>query len=255
MGYHRAAVALGRRTPRTPVISQRADVEMDPPTMSFEADGAAPADRPRVFVETSTIKFATNSRTILRPRHKTVELGGQKLSWVEHDIVEINPNDRLGDQAFRAEVDLLPKVAELAKVGRIELLSHLEVFDELMDITLVGRHRNVLLEAPRRMVESPLVYSRALLGRERRVAFLGRIRHTRFLELRKACGANQGGGVNENQLVDAFHFWCAEHGGATHFLTCDLKLTRLLRNNRRFRSTVRPVSPSELVEEIAGRAP
>ncbi len=49
--------------------------------------------------------------------------------------------------------------------------------------------------------------------------FLRSLDHGRFLELRRICGAEQGQKVNRNQLLDAFHLWCAEFNRCEYFLS------------------------------------
>ena len=112
-------------------------------------------------------------------------------------------------------------------------------------------------------VEAPLEYSR-ILGRvvpsppaarrndmkESTVEFLRDVDYPRFLELQLACGAKQGATINENQLIDAFHVWCAEHAGAHFFLTLDFKLIRNVRTHRRSPPRVQLVRPSELLKAL-----
>ena len=136
-----------------------------------------------------------------------------------------------------------------------------------MGVVTIGEHRTTLLEAPITMVKDPFPYARTISGsiapshsgddswRQAQTRFLLSIDYPRFLELRKVCGANQGATVNENQLADAFHIWCAEEGGATHFLTCDRKLLRLIRNRKTYPLKIRAVSPSELMEILKATLP
>lgn len=88
------------------------------------------------------------------------------------------------------------------------------------------------------------------VGHRTQVEFLRSLHHTRFLELQKACGAHQGVTIAENELIDAFHVWCAEEAGATDFLTCDFKLIRVANQTKRFRPKVNLVTPSRLLELI-----
>jgi hypothetical protein len=217
--------------------------------------------RPRVFVETNTIKLSVDSRTVLMPREeKTLRWGDKDIKTTVHDVVEINPNDRITDANFRAEVDLLWRVADIASSGAIELITTAEVFVELMGITILGRRKTRLLDAGITQVNAPFEYSRVIAGftpgssqrpgHDAQVAFLKRLTFPRFLQLRKACGADQGENVNENQLIDAFHVWCAEEASASHFLTCDLKLVRLARQYKKYPIRVKVVSPSELLADI-----
>jgi hypothetical protein len=218
--------------------------------------------RPRVFVETNTIKLSTDSRTVLMPRpQKLLRWGGKDILTTVHDIVEINPNDKIKDQGFRAEVDLLTRIADVAKAGEIELITTAEVFVELLGITILGQRKTRLLDAPITRVKAPFEYSRVIAGfqqsassrpgHDAQVAFLKSLTFPRLLQLRKACGADQGKEVNGNQLIDAFHVWCAEEAGASHFLTCDLKLVRLVRQYKKYPVKVKVVSPSELLADLA----
>jgi hypothetical protein len=223
--------------------------------------------RPRVFVETNTIKLSTDSRTVLMPYKKTVRWGDKDVTTTVHEIVEINPNDKILDRHFRAEVDLLSRVADIARSGTIELITTAEVFVELMRITNLGRRKTQLLDAPITQVNAPFEYSRVIAGftacgpsvqnpaQDAQVAFLKSLSFPRLLQLRKACGADQkdvNGNqlINPRQLIDAFHVWCAEEAGASHFLTCDLKLVRLVRRYKKHPVRMKVVSPSEFLTDL-----
>jgi hypothetical protein len=82
------------------------------------------------------------------------------------------------------------------------------------------------------------------------VDFLAGLRQKRFLHLQKACGARQGNRVVPNQLIDAFHIWCAESAAASHFLTNDFKLIRAVRNYKSSPPKVKLVKPSELLADF-----
>jgi predicted nucleic acid-binding protein len=63
-------------------------------------------------------------------------------------------------------------------------------------------------------------------------------------------GAYQGSGkLNRNQLLDAFHIWCAEFNKCDYFLTLDFKLLNVVRKQKRH-SLVEIIKPSELVTKI-----
>ena len=110
--------------------------------------------------------------------------------------------------------------------------------------------------APVEQVEAPVKYGRVIIGgnqdaKEMQFNFLSRLNHKRFTELQKLTGAYQGPGkLNRNQLLDAFHIWCAEHNECEFFLTLDFKLIRIVTNNRSYNSTVKLVRPSELLNSI-----
>jgi hypothetical protein len=77
------------------------------------------------------------------------------------------------------------------------------------------------------------------------------INDKRFIELQRACGAFQGHikPPNHNQLLDAFHIWCAEFAGCSYFLTLDFKLMRVLSKSKA-KTQLRLVRPSELLFEV-----
>jgi hypothetical protein len=68
--------------------------------------------------------------------------------------------------------------------------------------------------------------------------------------LQKLTGAYQGPGrLNRNQLLDAFHLWCAEYNHCDYFLTLDFNLSKIAnKQKRRFPTEI--VKPSELIERI-----
>ena len=112
-----------------------------------------------------------------------------------------------------------------------------------------------LYKAPRITVEPPIRYGRVLFGgtedfREAQFRFIESLGDSRFLELRRACGAQQGKKVNRNQLLDAFHLWCAEHNACEYFLSLDFKLARVV-DAGKIKPTCRIVRPSELLPLLA----
>jgi hypothetical protein len=135
----------------------------------------------------------------------------------------------------------------------------MEAQEEFGKIWLVpSGGRPELLEAKITWVGGPIRYSRMISphsffadGEERDVqlAFLSSLTNERFLQLQKACGVDQGSTKNPKQLLDAFHIWCAESAGATHFLTNDGKLVRHLSTHARFPPHVKVVLPSQLLSD------
>jgi predicted nucleic acid-binding protein len=205
----------------------------------------------RVFLDTCVVKHSIRRRTRLqRSEHSSV-----------YEIVEEDPTARVRDEPLRTEIDLLSKVAECAKRGDIELLWHIESLTEFLGIySFPGGGSSELIEVgvtnvkepiDYNFISSPLQFPFNQTSKTSQIKFLKNIKHERYLELRKACGANQGTQVRENQLLDAFHIWCAEHAGATHFLTTDFKLIRVVHSYKTAPPQVRVVTPSELLAEIA----
>ncbi len=162
-------------------------------------------------------------------------------------------------EELRAEIALLPRVAELAVRGEIELLWHVESLVEFLGIHLLpGGGTSLFFEANVTHVEGPIKYSRIIAGglafgkdaETLQLEFLERLSHKRFRELQKACGVQKGSRTYRNQLLDAFHLWTAEEAEATHFLTTDFKLIRRLRDYKVPPTKVKVVKPSELLQEI-----
>jgi hypothetical protein len=98
-------------------------------------------------------------------------------------------------------------------------------------------------------------YSRILYGgsegwEEGQYRFLCSLDHPRFRQLQRITGAYQGAqSANRNQLLDAFHLWCAEHNGSDYFLTLDFKLARVIEKAKN-KPSVPAVRPSELLNAI-----
>jgi hypothetical protein len=199
---------------------------------------------------------------MMRPRVKEIDWNGAQHKVVVHDFVTFDPAARVTNAKLKVEIDHLNTIAQLAKDKAIELLWHGETSNEFSGIWMVpSGGRPELLKAGVTWVPSPIKYSRLLhsvLPDERspgdvQIDFIRGIDHPRFSQLQKACGAAQGKTVNSNQLLDAFHVWCAESAGATHFLTTDFKLVRLVRGHKSHPPEVKLVLPSELLDEIGAR--
>jgi hypothetical protein len=59
---------------------------------------------------------------------------------------------------------------------------------------------------------------------------------------------------HRNQLLDAFHLWCAEVAGADYFLTHDTTLVDLWSRSRD-RGVCRPIDTVPLVRELVSKRP
>jgi hypothetical protein len=83
------------------------------------------------------------------------------------------------------------------------------------------------------IVSPPVKYGRILFGgidyKRAQFNFLLSLKHKRFLELQRITGAYQGKGkFDRNQLLDAFHLWCAEHNSCDFFLSLDFKQAKII---------------------------
>jgi hypothetical protein len=101
-------------------------------------------------------------------------------------------------------------------------------------------------------VEGPFQYGRVVVDgtrRDHQYEFLRSVKHARFTELQRSCGAYQGADkpMQRNQLLDAFHVLCAESASATYFLTLDDKLIRALMSGSPRKTSVTLTTPKRLL--------
>ena len=212
---------------------------------------------PRVYLDTSVLKFSATQLPRLRPRNQKINWGGRVHEIAVHDSVCINPNSSIKNPDLKAEAELLPKVAEAGKRGRVMCVIQTETLIESWGLPKMDSTTGRFYGAPYQTVEAPITYSRVVFGgpsdfRVLQFDFLAKLKSQRFVELQRVTGAYQGDrGLNRNQLLDAFHLWCAEHNRCDYFLTLDFKLIRMLRS-RQSSVRVRVVRPSELLVAITG---
>ena len=209
------------------------------------------SDIHRVFLDTSIRKHSIRRRNLLRP----VPGAGIYEFYDEDPAADVS-----GD--LRREIDFLGDVANAAREGKIKLLSHIETMTELLGILLFPSPGQSVFDGIEiEHVDGPIEYSRLVTplsafsedsAKDLQVQFFEQLHHPRFLQIRRACGAYQGEGVSvrPNQIIDAFHIWSAESAGATHFLTTDFKLTRVVANYKKAPLRLKVVTPSQLLEEI-----
>lgn len=220
----------------------------------------------RVFLDTMMLIYAADERLRFTPREKRIQWGGVDENIIVHDPIVERPNDAF-DPALKAEVSFLPFVAFMAYRHHLELLCHGEAMLELWGGRALGDARGLFYGAPITQAPGPIQYGRVVLSgfperlpaiatteemsqtKHRQIAFMAGLTHPRFLQLRHACGADKAGGIDPNQLADAFHLWSAEVAGATHFLTAEKKLLAL-GSDAALRLACRPVRPSHLVRDV-----
>ena len=143
----------------------------------------------------------------------------------------------------------------MARLHRVELLSHHEVRWELAGLPPSHDSRGLFYDAPIRMVPDPFPYGRIVVGagldaNELFVQLLLSVDDPEFLKLQKATGARQGQNVSANQLLDAFHILCADRAGADFFLTTDLKLVRSISAQRKHAPRVPVIDPARLLRTL-----
>lgn len=206
----------------------------------------------KVFIDTNVLKFAATELPRLSPRKQSLDWGGKTIEVTVHDFVEINPNETIANAELKAEAELLPRLAEVGKRGELKFVMNFETMEESGGLRNMDSKNGRFYGAPIEVVDAPFEYGRIVAGggvsaMEHQLRFLTSDRHQRFLELQKMTGAYQGEHKpNRNQLLDAFHIWCAEHNECKFFLTLDFKLIKVLSLSPA-KSTVRAVRPSELL--------
>ena len=208
-----------------------------------------------VFLDTNIFKF---SATVLRRyvgRTETLQWGPLEISDVVYQEQLLNPNEGIQNIELKAEAELLPSVAAMGIGGRARFVISAEARYEQWGLPNLDSETGMFYGAAVADVGAPVEYSRVLGGLgfdggAEQLRFLSALSSLRFLELQKATGAYQGDKPrNRNQLLDAFHLWCAEHNGCEFFLTMDFKLIRVFSSSRTI-SPVRLVKPSELLRQF-----
>lgn len=218
---------------------------------------------PSVFLDTSVLKASVDTRLVFTPEPRKINWGGRECEIDVYRPVYVNPNVRYLEQGnvkrFKDTV-ALRIVAALAKEGKIRLLVHREVLLELWKLPRVADGGPRFYGAPIEEIEGPVTYRRIVAdgsGADHQYAFLARLRHPRFEALQKVCGAYQGDEkpLQRNQLIDAFHVFCAESAAAMYFLTLDDKLVRVVSEGRARKTSVIPITPRRLVAGLLYRRP
>jgi hypothetical protein len=210
---------------------------------------------PKVYIDTSVLKFSATQLPRLRPKKQKINWGGQDYQLTIHDYVRVNPNDSINNLELKAEVELLLPLAKAGKAGLVDYVIQIETLFESLGLPKMDSETGKFYDAPCKDVEAPIKYSRIIVGygfnaKETQFKFLSSIKNKRFLELQKMTGAYQGPStLNQNQLLDAFYLWCAEHNKCDYFLTLDFKLIKVLRKQKgNLLSEI--VKPSELMKRI-----
>jgi hypothetical protein len=221
------------------------------------------ASSPAIFLETTVLKASVDTQLVLVPQIETVRWGDRDVTIDLHHPVYLNQNIKFLRQGRRERFEdtiALRFIAALAKEKKIKLLSHEEVYIELMGLPRVFGSGPLFYGAPIHKIHGPIEYRRIVFDGTRRdyqYEFLSRVRDPRYLELQKLCGAYQGDNrpPHRNQLIDAFHLFCAEFSKADYLLTLDDRLSYAISNDKSRKVSVIPITPKRLLATLASKHP
>jgi hypothetical protein len=206
------------------------------------------------YIDTSVLKFSVTALLRLFPRTQTIDWGDAGISEFKYyEPLFVNPNDKIRNAALRREVDLLPAVADLVKVGRLVAVTDMETRFESWGLPKMDSWTGVFYAAPIGDAPPPVNCNRLLFcaGRdavELQRQFLRKIKHSRFLRLQRITGGYQGKDrYCWRQMLDAFALWCAEHNCCDYFLTLDLRLIKQVQRCRDALARPALVRPSDLL--------
>mgnify|MGYP000305086606 FL=1 len=216
----------------------------------------------RVFVDSNIFKYAASQLPRYKPQLQTKNWGGSKFEETVYDSVIVNPNDNVtNNPILRKEIELIPELVALQKNGNIEFFETIESKIETWGLPNMDSETGRLYGAKISTIEPPPEGSRSIVfGASvgivaEQYEFLRKIESKRFSEIQKTTGAFQGKNPpNRNQLLDAFHLWCAENSGCDVFLTGEAKKLRdSMQRKKMFIYKTKVLLPSELLNSIDGR--
>jgi hypothetical protein len=149
-------------------------------------------------------------------------------------------------------------LAELARQGRVELVWSMDLAWEFSALPNRDSPDGLFFGAPLSWVQVPITWGAYMSaprmdGVAHKRQWLSSISDSDFVRLRKLVGAQPQSHRFQNQLMDAVHLWCAEHHAIPYFLTSDYTLARTVAAHRPLATSVRILSPIELVAELVGQ--
>jgi predicted nucleic acid-binding protein len=204
-----------------------------------------------VYLDTNILKFFSNNSVL------TFEEKSSNLKWgdkvIENKIYELtNKNKNIEKSNDKKLLNDIKEIENIFDNKFLEFYMNLETKIESMRILNIVNNLNIKIND----AKPPIVYSRILFSykeenKKLQTDFLKNIDNQRFLDIQKVVGAYQGKReINENQLLDAWHLWCAEYNKCDYFLTMDYKLKRIIDNSRNFFIDVKVITPQKLLDNL-----
>jgi len=118
---------------------------------------------PKIYIDTTVLKFSATRLPRLRPRKQVVNWGGKEFEMTVHDYIRVNPNDSIGNNKLRFEVELLPTLAEAGKRGEVQYVLQMETLFESWKIPKMDSETGIFYDAPYCHIEAPIKYGRVLI--------------------------------------------------------------------------------------------
>lgn len=196
-----------------------------------------------ILLDTSVLKAAKDSELVFLTSGLFYE--NQNVKLLQHGNQRAF-NNRLANR----------KLARLAREEYVSLLRSNEVLFEAMGVPAIDF---TFFRSNVETVEAPIKHFGLVIdgsGTDHLYQNLSSVKDSRFLELQKLSGAYQGetAPLHRNQLLDAFHLWCAEHSESEFFLTHDEKLIKLW-NSSKYKGGSSPINTLDLIDVLIERAP
>ena len=207
----------------------------------------APRSSRSIFLDANILQNAVFEKPVITKR--TFRLG-EPWGDYTHEVATTVPSYARRKGWLQYEIDSLPRLAELLRAGRFEAYINAELDFELTESdsgAFVTSELSVFHGVALRKVPAPFFYGRIVASSSQTREELSELRDhvfatncdQRFNEIKRA--------ANGNKNNDAFHILSAERAGIEHFVTLDRKLINSLRHAKNFRSSVKVVFPSELL--------
>lgn len=204
-----------------------------------------------IYLDTNILKFYSNNSV------STFKEKSSNLKWgdkvIENKIYELtNKNKNIEKLTDKELLNNIKKIENIFDNKLLEFYMNLETKIEVMRILSKVNNLNIKIND----AKAPIIYSRTLFSykeedKKLQIDFLKNIHNQRFLDIQKVVGAYQGKKeINENQLLDAWHLWCAEYNKCDYFLTIDCKLKRIIDNSKNFFMDVKVVTPKILLDNL-----